>query len=139
MKKFFNRFLNFWGFNKEINHNVRHNDIKGFLQEISESNTLDKKYVYIFTGNVLLIKRVVSNPYGQGEKDLNDNSIIYPSVRSYDEKHNCLVLDEAMFIPIIVKDLKKYCGIEHMRFVSGYGNTWELRHAVICDENIYLV
>ena len=139
MRKLFNCFLNFFGFNKEVNHSVRRVSITDFVQEISKDKTLDKKYVYVFIGSSSLIERVVGNPYGQGEKDLNDNSIIYPSVKTYDEKHNCLVLDDAMFIPMIVKDLKKYDGIERMRYVPKYGNGFGLKQAVICDENIYLV
>lgn len=135
----FQKILKFFSLAPDPNRHkvIKCNSIDNLLSVINSTTEHDKKYVYIFKGELNLVSSIVSSQYSRGESEISDLSIIYPDFDKYDDKNSCIVLSEAFLIPCIVADLKQP-GAKRIRYVNANGKSYEMKYAAICNENIYL-
>lgn len=135
----FKKIIAFFSLSPDPNRNkvIKCNSIDNLLSVINSTTEHDRKYVYIFKGELSLVSSIVSNKYSRGEREISDLSIVYPDFDKYDEKNNCVVLSEAFLIPCIVSDLKQP-GAKRIRYVNANGKSYEMKYAAICNENVYL-
>jgi hypothetical protein len=135
----FKKILKFLEITPDPNRNsvIKCKSIPDLISLISSTTEHDKKYVYIFKGELNLVANIVSNQYSRGEREISNLSLLYPDFDRYDEKNNCIVLGEAFLMPCLVSDLK-HSGATRIRYVNAKGKSYEMKYAAICNENIYL-
>lgn len=113
-------------------HNVEiYLDLDLFYERIKNTSEFDKRNIYYYRGNISNLKCIITNDYGNGERDINHISLEFVSVKNIEEVKKRVLFESSLFFPDKLKDIKT--------FNSGYNHIYHNEDSKLVPINSVLI